>query len=131
MLTLKNPKTLAWSFCVKWRQAREGHVRVEDVCFVLFSRVVLFTLERKFSLVVYVCVCVSCGLSSAYLGILLPLSHCKLLCLQSSEQVEYNCHGVRAQQLEPPPSPWHGILPKGDRKEVELKSPHAETLGAL
>lgn len=36
---------------------RGAHVSVEDVCFVLFSCVVLFTLERKFSSVVYVCVC--------------------------------------------------------------------------
>lgn len=37
---------------------RGAHVSVEDVCFVLFSCVVLFTLERKFSSVVCVCVCV-------------------------------------------------------------------------
>lgn len=110
------------------RGARESRGCV--FCFVFSCCAVHFGKEILISCVC-VCVCLSCGLSSAYLGILLPLSHCKLLCLQSSEQVEYNCHGVRAQQLEPPPSPWHGILPKGDRKEVELKSPHAETLGAL
>lgn len=68
---------------------RGAHVSVEDVCFVLFSCVVLFTLERKFSSVVYVCVCLV-GSHQPNLGILLTLSHCKLICLQSSEQVGYN-----------------------------------------
>lgn len=70
---------------------RGAHVSVKDVCFVLFSCVVLFTLERKFSSVVYVCVCVCLvGSHQPNLGILLTLSHCKLIGLRSSEQVEYN-----------------------------------------
>lgn len=55
---------------------RGAHVSV-DVCFVLFSCVVLFTLERKFSSVVYVCVCLV-GSHQPNLGILLTLPHCKV-----------------------------------------------------
>lgn len=56
MLTLKNPKTLAWSFCVKWSR-QERHVSVEDVCFVLSCCAVHFGKEILISCVC-VCICV-------------------------------------------------------------------------
>lgn len=115
---------------------RGAHVSVKNVCvccFVLFSRVVLFTLERKFSSVVYVCMCVCLvGSHQPNLDILLTLSHCKLLTPAA----------IRAGRAQPPWSEGsavrgsaqrHGVafFPEEARRKSELKNPHPETLGAL
>lgn len=88
------------------------------VLFVLFSRVVLFTLGRKYSSVVCVCLV---GSHQLRLGILLTLPHCKLIRLQSSEQGECSSRGARVQRRTLSRAPWHDSLPKGSEKEVKTE----------
>lgn len=100
------------------------------VLFVLFSRVVLFTLERKYSSVV--CVCVSCGLPSASFGHLAYSSP-----LKTDKPAV-----IRAGRVQ---LPWsegaagifsakhYGMMvfPKEARRKSKLKNSHAEALRSL
>lgn len=97
-------------------------------CFVFSCCAVHFGKELLISCVcvcVCACACVSCGSHQPNLGILLTLSHCKLIAC--SHQSRYNCHGVRAHSYSLSKAPRPGSPPKGGRRKSELKNPHAGT----
>lgn len=119
---------------------RGAHVSVEDVCGVLFCFLMCCSLWKGTSHQLCMCVCVcarasvrACvclvGSHQPNLGILLTLSHCKLIAC--SHQSRYNCHGVRAHSYSLSKAPRPGSPPKGGRRKSELKNPHAGTGGPL